>query len=83
MPKIQRYVSYIVGTFLTIPLRVIHILPPEEKEKKPEERTFNPSELLTNSGQTKVRTQQGVKRTCGKAQKDARMKRQERINAKK
>ena len=79
----RRFVSYVVGTFLVFPLRVIHILPPLEKVKEPKvhaPKSVTPA-MSPSSGQP--RSQQGVKRHRGKAQKDARVRYQKRNSAKK
>jgi len=72
--NVQRYVSYIVGTLFVFPLRVIHILPLEEKdEKKKGAEGIKPNQL-PGSVPVLMRTQQGVKRTSGQAQKNVRVK---------
>ena len=83
MKDVRRYVSYVVGTFLVFPLRVIHILPSEEKVKEPKVPAPKSLEQTPNFGMGVMRTQQGVKRNRGKAQKDVRVRHQERNNAKK
>jgi len=79
MQDARRFVSYIVGTFLVFPLRVIHILPPEEKVKEPKVHAPKSIDQTSNFGMGVMRTQQGVKRHRGKAQKDARERHQERF----
>ena len=76
MNRFHRYVSYVIGTFLVFPLRVIHILPEEEDETKKRSAKQQPSGLKMSTGYGLTRTQQGVKRNRGKAQKDVRVKHQ-------
>ena len=74
MSNVQRYVSYIVGTFLTFPLRIVHILPPEEKIERKKVSEKPKANQMPSSVPALIRTQQGVKRTSGQAQKNVRVK---------
>ena len=74
MNNVQRYVSYIVGTFLVFPLRVVHILPPEEKPERKKVSEAPKASQIPSSVSAQMRTQQGVKRTSGQAQKNVRVK---------
>jgi len=74
MNKVQRYVSYVVGTFLVFPLRVIHVLPEEDapKQEQPQHKQAG-CQYQGKKTRTK-RSQQGVKRNSGQAQKSVRLK---------
>lgn len=74
MNSVQRYVSYIVGTFLTFPLRIVHILPTEEENGRKKVSEKPKANHLPSSVPASMRTQQGVKRTSGQAQKNVRVK---------
>lgn len=78
MQNLQRYVSYVVGTFLVFPLRIVHILPPEEKVEKKKVSDAKPTPRAANVVHSATRTQQGVKRTSGQAQKNVRVKHKHR-----
>ena len=74
MSNVQKYVSYVVGTLLVFPLRVIHILPFEEKIERKKVSEKPQANKMPSSAPASMRTQQGVKRTSGQAQKNVRVK---------
>jgi len=72
----------VIGTFLVFPLRIIHVIPGEEKTKKEKKKEEEKRGLpQTSCGQ--MRTQQGVKRNRAQAQKSIRVKHQKNVGAKK
>lgn len=76
--KLNHYVKYVIGTFLAFPIVVIHVLPcVESSPKKKHPKRRQPQQNYMPSGKEQPSppvTQQGVKRTCGNAQKSVRVK---------
>lgn len=74
----KNFVSYVVGTFLTFPIRVYHLILPDDKSSK-DDNNDNKSSPQAHLSKSKATTQTGKnydqKRTCGHSQKDARAKR--------
>lgn len=59
---------------MIFPLRVIHVIPMEKKSKKQFDKEGKQLENLPENVQTKVRSEQGVKRNRNQAQKSVRSK---------
>ena len=65
-----KYVSYVVGTFLSFPIRVYHLLPETDVAENKEEQK---SQLPHQTPNQKDTSQASNKRTCGHSQKSVRV----------
>ena len=74
----KNFVSYVIGTFLSFPIRVYHLITPDDNSCK-DDKKDNKSSQQTQLPKSQAITQKGKcydqKRTCGHSQKDARAKR--------
>ncbi|MBP5699127.1 MAG: hypothetical protein J6W96_06345 [Alphaproteobacteria bacterium] len=72
----KNYVIYRIGTLLVLPCEeiiAVHII-----EARREETNRKDEEATVKGSPSTQRSQQGVKRNCGKAQRDARMRKKQR-----
>ncbi|MBR5154508.1 MAG: hypothetical protein IKW58_02155 [Alphaproteobacteria bacterium] len=71
----KNYVSYVVGTFLSFPIRVYHFFVPEsdaneDEKKKSSQKQESPKHCDCSSSKSKSFDQ---KRNCGHSQKSTRV----------
>ena len=77
--KLQQYVSYVIGVFLTFPIRVFHVFSSEDTDNKNKEVRYDSKIHANNKAQT-YPSMKGVKRTCGQSQRSARLARKAKTN---
>ena len=69
----KKYVSYLVGTILSFPIYVYHLLPINQEQKKKKKTDFPPSaNIPAHPHSTQENPQYSSKRTCGHSQKSVR-----------
>ncbi|MBR5598652.1 MAG: hypothetical protein IKW39_01285 [Alphaproteobacteria bacterium] len=67
----KKQVAYIIGTILSFPIYVYHLLPVGDKKKKQKNSNVQKEQLHAREHIDKV-SSQNAKRTCGHSQKSVR-----------